>query len=132
MSACELKRDYTTRYCLFSIDSKDDLWMLPTATKVGQGDLIRSTTCRMGSKAEVVDGTMYILNGKNEWVSYVNKSGGGGGGGSPEDYEYIDDSEIEDLFGGGGDTPDDGGIDIDDLPEDVELISDDEIENLFG
>ena len=143
MAAWETSRDYTTRHCIFTIDSADDLWMLPTSKTVGQGDLIRSTTCRMGSLAKVTsDGSAYILTGADKWISYVDKSSGGGGSG-PDDYDYIDDSDIEDLFdnddlqsggasGGNSGQGDSGGIDASDLPDDVEFISDDEINSLFG
>lgn len=99
MAACELQRNYITRYCLFAIDDKDDLEMLPTSKRAGNGDLIRSTTCCIGSKASAIDGTMYVLNGNDRWVKF-SKSGGGGGGGDegPEDAEEITDQDIEDLF----------------------------------
>lgn len=76
MSAWELKRDHLTRYCLFGIDSSEDLAMLPTSVKVGSGDLIRSTTCAIGSIARASDGSQYILTGDNEWIGY--DAGGGG------------------------------------------------------
>ena len=93
MHATELKRDYTTRYCLFAIDSAEYISMLPTTTKVGSGELIRSTTCCAGSRAISLDGPEYRLNGSDQWVVY--KGGGGGGG---EDVEPIPDANIEQLF----------------------------------
>ena len=66
MAAWELKRDYTTRYCLFGIDDKDDIDMLPTSVRYGSGDLIHSTTCSIHSKALAVDGKSYVLDGENK------------------------------------------------------------------
>lgn len=97
MHATELKRNYTTRYCMFAIDSEDYIDMLPTTTKVGSGELKMSTTCCAGSLARCLDGKMYTLNGDDEWVKYT--SGSGGGGDEPEDVEPIPDSDIEALFG---------------------------------
>ena len=97
MAASELKRDYTTRYCIFAIDSEDDIPMLPTSTRVGSGDLIRSTTCCIGSIATASDGKRYRLNGDDTWKIYES-SGGGGGGGGDDDIQPIDDADIEHLF----------------------------------
>lgn len=100
MHATELTRNYTTRYCLFAIDSAEYLDMLPTTTEVGSGDLIDSTTCCAGSMARCVDGTRYTLTGDDEWVKYTGGGGGGGGGGGDdEDAEPIPDSDIDSLFG---------------------------------
>ena len=99
MAACELMRNNTTRYCLFAIDSSSDLDMLPTSERVGSGDVIRSTTCCIGSRALAADGKTYVLNGSNQWIKY-NGGGGSGGGGevTPEDIEPISDADIERLF----------------------------------
>lgn len=144
MASCELMRNNTTRYCLFAVDSKSDLDMLPTSERVGSGDLIRSTTCCIGSRARGSDGTLYVLNGSNKWAVYSQSSGGGGGGGSTS-IDDITDEEIEDLFSGephGGD--DDEPItdqEIEDMfgesgqggeADDIEPITDGEIEGLFG
>jgi len=102
MAACELQRNYTTRFCLFAIDSESDLDMLPTAERVGSGDLISSTYCCIGSRARGSDGTQYVLNGSNQWIVYNGGSGGGGGGDygpGPEDAEEITDADLEALFG---------------------------------
>ena len=82
MAACELKRNYTTRYCVFAIDNANDLEMLPTTSRGGSGDLIRSTTCCFGSLAKAADGQTYRLNGADEWVLYTPSGGGGGGSGA--------------------------------------------------
>ena len=68
MSAYELKRDYNTRYCLFSIESKNDVAMLPTSKTKGRGDLAESTPCCQGSIAKSIDGSAYVLNSDDEWV----------------------------------------------------------------
>lgn len=95
MAAWELKRDHLTRYCLFGIDSSEDLEMLPTSDRCGSGDLITSTTCSINSLARAVDGKTYILGGDNKWVEYKRQ---GGGGGDDPDVEEITDEEIEELF----------------------------------
>ena len=96
MSASELNRNYTTRFCTFAIDSAGDIDMLPTSVRTGSGDLIRSTTCCKGSVARAVDGKTYVLDGNDAWVEYKRSGGGGGGGG--DDVEPIPDSQIDDLF----------------------------------
>lgn len=97
MHATELKRDNTTRYCLFAIDSEAYIDMLPTTAKVGTGELIWSTTCCAGSMARCLDGTMYMLSGEDVWTKYTGSGGGGGSG--DDDAEPIPFDEIESLFG---------------------------------
>ena len=70
MHATELKRNHTTRHCIYAIDDADYLEMLPTSQKPGSGELITSTTCCAGSMARCLDGTFYMLNGDDEWVEY--------------------------------------------------------------
>lgn len=127
MSAWELKRDHTTRYCLFAIDSNSDLYMLPTSKRVGKGDVKTSTFCAIGSMAKAVNGKWYMLNGNDEWVEYVGGSGGGGGGGDDHMAEDspIPDDTIEGLFDG-SDSGEPGP------QEDTNRISDETIESLFG
>ena len=96
MAACELKRNYATRYCLFGIDGKNDLSMLPTSTRKGSGDLIRSTTCCIGSMARASNGKVYVLTGENKWIEYIRSDGGGGGGGDGVD--DITEEDVEELF----------------------------------
>ena len=100
MHATELMRNHTTRYCVFAIDSDDYITMLPTTTRVGSGELNKSTTCCAGSIARSVDGKNYMLKGSDQWVEYSGPSGGSGGG--SVDIEAITDGEIENLFGNGG------------------------------
>ena len=97
MHATELMRNNTTRYCLFAVDSAEYLSMLPTTTKVGTDEMVKSTTCCAGSLARCLDGKLYTLNGNDQWVVYSGSHGGGGG--SDEDAEPIPDADIESLFG---------------------------------
>jgi len=73
MHASELKRNMTTRYCVFAIDDVSYLEMLPTTTRVGSGDLNRSAKCCSGSIARCLDGTTYMLSGSDQWVEYTKK-----------------------------------------------------------
>lgn len=126
MAACELVRNYTTRYCLFAIDSERDLDMLPTSDRVGSGDLIRSTTCCIGSRARSSVGKSYVLNGNNKWIE-CSWSGGGGGGDEPPEGSEITHEEIEDLFNNSASSGNSGG-----QPNGVTDISNEDIQNLFG
>jgi hypothetical protein len=107
MSLSLLSRNYSTHYCIFSVDGADDIPYLPTIKSSGKGQYKCLLSCCQGSIAQSINGEQYILNGNNEWVKYVNKSSGntnsGGTGNSEdsdseEDVEPIDNSTIEDLF----------------------------------
>ena len=105
MAAYELNRNYATRYCVFAIDSEDDLKVLPTSKKSGIESMSLSTPCRQGSIARATNGKCYILDGKDKWkYSYTGSAGGGSGstGGDGDipmaDVEPIPQLTIESLF----------------------------------
>lgn len=90
MAATEIKRNHETRHCIFAIDDKTDISMLPTSEKNGTGDLKFSTPCCQGSIAKANDGKSYRLSGNNEWEEYsvVQQT----------DIVAVTDAEIEALF----------------------------------
>lgn len=131
MAAWELKRDHLTRYCMFGIDSADDIPMLPTSVKYGSGDLIQSTTCAINSIARASNGKNYILTGENKWIEYSRSDGGGGG----DDIEPITDGEIDDLFGSGAIADQNINPVVNpgnDQADDNDTITNQEIDGLFG
>lgn len=83
MSA-ELSRNNDTRFALFYIDNVDEISKLPTSKTCGKEELIESTTVSAGSLARVQDGSLYILNGNDNWVRYNNNNSSGDGGSSVE------------------------------------------------
>lgn len=94
-----LNQNYSTNYCVFSIDSTSDLKLLPRYNVAGKGILNTISTCCPSSKAMCTNGDIYVLNGnKNEWVKYTSSGGSSGGGELPSDVEYATDEDIENLF----------------------------------
>lgn len=98
-----LEQNYNTRYCVFSIDSAEDLKSLPKYNVAGKGILNTISSCCPNSKAKCTNGDTYVLNGDtNEWIKYSIGIGCGGSGGggtviSP-DLDYATDDDIRDLF----------------------------------
>lgn len=96
-----LDRNYSTNYCVFSIDSVEDLKSLPKYNVAGKGILNTISSCCPNSKARCTNGDTYALNGDtNEWIKYAS-SGGGSGGGSTvvtPDLNYATDDDIKNLF----------------------------------
>lgn len=87
---------------MFSIDSTEDLKLLPKYNIKGKGILEPISSCCPNSKARCTNGDIYVLNGDtNEWIKYSVSHGGGSGGGgttvSP-DLDYATDDDIRDLF----------------------------------
>lgn len=75
MSAYEIYRNYTNRYCEFALDNESDLCLLPTDKKSGSGILKLSTPCRQGSIAMTTDGKRYVLGGNSEWSASSSLGG---------------------------------------------------------
>lgn len=94
MAATELSRNHTTRYCLFYIDSYDDVEILPTSKMSGKGDLSQSTPCRAGSVARDSKGKQYVLNGSDKWVVFTTNSTSNG----ESNIGIATDSEIDDML----------------------------------
>lgn len=65
--------NYTTNYAVFSIDSEGDINNLPKYNVKGKSNLWTINGVAYGSLAIGTDGTNYILNGSNEWVTYNKK-----------------------------------------------------------
>ncbi len=86
----------------FTIDSPDDLELLPTQTKKGIGNLSPVSPIAMGSKAFCIsDGTFYILDGAGNWVVFHKNTGGNTGGdtgGDMENFDYTTTTDIDKLF----------------------------------
>lgn len=96
-----LHQDYSTSRCQFSIDSEDDLELLPKYGVRGKEKLNTISSCCPNSRAICTDGSVYALNGDtNEWIKY-SSSGGNSGGGSPElpeDYVFATKHDVNKLF----------------------------------
>lgn len=73
MSCKLLNMNYTTNYAVFSIDSESDTNNLPKHNVKGKANLWTINGVAHGSLAIGTDGTNYILNGSNEWVTYNKK-----------------------------------------------------------
>ena len=72
--ACKLMNmNYTTNYAVFSIDSESDTNNLPKHNVKGKANLWTINSVEQGSLAIGTNGTNYILNGNNEWVTYNKK-----------------------------------------------------------
>ena len=72
--ACKLLNiNYTTNYAVFSIDSEGDINILPKHNVKGKANLWTINSVAQGSLAIGTNGTNYILNGSNEWVTYNKK-----------------------------------------------------------
>lgn len=65
--------NYTTNYAVFSIDSESDTNNLPKHNVKGKSNLWTINGVAQGSLAIGTNGTNYILNGNNEWVTYNKK-----------------------------------------------------------
>ena len=78
-----LESNYNTTFYRFSIDSEEDLRLLPKYGVRGKGNVSTVSSCCPNSKAICSDGTIYALNGDtNKWIKFSTASSGGGGGGS--------------------------------------------------
>lgn len=94
-----ISRDYNTGYSIFAVDTVAELDKLPTTSTKGKDELYTISNCCTGSRAVVTETSdRYILNGnQNKWLK-VSKSSGGGGGDLPSDWEFVDTSDIDNLF----------------------------------
>lgn len=96
-----LDQNYSSNYCIFSIDSVEDLKSLPKYNVAGKGILKPISSCCPNSKAKCTNGDIYVLNGDiNEWIKYASSGGGSGGGGTnvTPDLNYATDDDIKNLF----------------------------------
>jgi len=95
-----LEQNYNTHYCVFSIDSVEDLKSLPKYNVAGKGILNTISLCCPNSKAKCTNGDVYALNGDtNEWIKYSASSGGNGDGTAvTPDLDYATDDDIKNLF----------------------------------
>lgn len=95
-----LDRDYNTNYCVFSIDSVEDLKSLPKYNVAGKDILNTISSCCPNSKAKCTNGDTYALNGDtNEWIKYPLSGGGSGGDITvTPDLNYATDDDIKNLF----------------------------------
>lgn len=91
MSAYETFRNYETRYCVFAVDSKNDLQILPTSKRSGTGEMSLNTPCRQGSLAKTPDGTIYALDGTDNWV--ISSDSGGHDINKLIPYDSVSDAE---------------------------------------
>lgn len=99
MAATELSRNNATGYALFYIDSSSDIVNLPTSKEVGKEDLSTSKPCKIGSIARAMNGSSYILNGSDKWVSYSIGSGSSSGGSEPGfDLDIATEEEIDNML----------------------------------
>lgn len=92
-----IKIEHESNTCHFAVDTVAELDLLPKINTKGQSILSTVPCCSVGSTA-VVTGTSerYILNGEqNKWIK-ITSSGSGGGGG--EDYDFADESDIDNMF----------------------------------
>ena len=72
--ACKLLNiNHTTNYAVFSIDSKNDINILPKYNTKGKSNLWTINSVAQGSLAIGTNGTNYILNESNKWVKYNKK-----------------------------------------------------------
>lgn len=93
-----LETNYNTSFYKFSIDSEDELKLLPRYGVKGQDRTATILSCCPNSKAICSDGTIYALNGEtNEWVKFSRGSSGGGSGGISSD-DFATEGDIDDLF----------------------------------
>lgn len=97
MAARELTRYADTRYCMFYIDNADDIVFLPTSKKSGNGELILSTPCSIGSVARDATGKKYTLDGNDEWILVSSSSSGNGSGDTP-DLNIATDDEVDNML----------------------------------
>lgn len=71
MAVSLIEKNYNTNYCVFSYDNWDlDKNDIPTLNSPGKKILSTIKSCSQGSFAIGTDGTIKILNGKNEWIDY--------------------------------------------------------------
>lgn len=91
--------NYQTGVRRFSVQNEDDLAILPRYNVSGTGDIVSTiSSTAVGSRVFVRDtNDTYELNADNEWQKVSVGSSGGGGGTSGGD-EYVDESDIDDLF----------------------------------
>ena len=97
-----LHQDCSTNRYQFSIDSEDDLELLPKYGVRGKEKLNTISSCCPGSRAICSDGSVYTLNGdENEWIKCSSSAGSSSGGTSelPDDYVFATKKDINKLFG---------------------------------
>ena len=94
MAVTELSRHHSTRYCLFYIDTFDDIKFLPTSKESGKGELSQSSPCCAGSVAKDMTGNQYVLNGHDEWVVFKSSSPSGSG----IDIEIATNDEVNNML----------------------------------
>ena len=91
--------NHETNYCMYAIDSSSDLKSLPTSVKFGTDALGNKLDyCAQGSIARCLDGSTYMLSGKNVWTKYSTSGGGSGGSTADFDVSAIGDEFIDSLF----------------------------------
>lgn len=96
-----LRKNYETQVCQFIVDNETEIVLLPNLDARGQVDPLKTIlACAMGSKAFITgeDNVYYILTGENKWIKKTVSGGGGSGGSSEEDYDFADESDIDNLF----------------------------------
>lgn len=96
-----LEQNYQSGFCRFSIDSEDELDLLPRYGVKGKEKLCTVSSCCPNSKAVCTNGTVYTLKGDtNEWVKFSVASGGGGGsgGGTDPNWTYTTTDDIDEMF----------------------------------
>lgn len=92
-----LMQNLNNLFYRFSIDSEDELDLLPRYGIRGKNTVSGVSSCCSGSKASCTNGTEYVLNGeRNEWIKLKTSSGGGSGGGT--DFEYTTNDDIDQMF----------------------------------
>ena len=96
MAASLKLQDPKTRMAIFAIDTEFDIRLLPTSKEKGKENLSTIYDCIKGSRADVMsDNSIYYeLNGSDVWVKKTKS----GGGVDPGDYEWADESDIDNLF----------------------------------
>ena len=73
-----ISRNYNTNYCVFAVDSVEELDKLPTTTSRGKDNLANISSCTAGSRAVVTETSgRYTLNGtQNKWILEKFQVGG--------------------------------------------------------
>jgi len=93
MALSLLARNHETNYCIFSIDTEDDIANLPTIEKSGESAHEILHPCCQGSVARSTDGVKYVLTGSGSWTKYTEESGA-----SEPESVAISDTFIDSLF----------------------------------
>lgn len=98
-----LEQNYQSGFCRFSIDSEDELDLLPRYGIKGKEKLCTVSSCCPNSKAVCTDGTIYTLQGNtNKWIKFSVASSGGGGSsgneGADPNWTYTNTDDIDEMF----------------------------------